>query len=183
VTRTLDRLFGTVRVTMDRSRAIRAGLTGVTVAPKCLFGEGVRFDRPSQIQVGTRCTFERNVWIRALTKEATIAIGEYTFIGRDSEIEANGPLTIGRHCLIGPGVYITDHNHGMALGVPMFRQPTTMSPVSIGHDVWLGARCVILPGVTIGDGAVVAAGAVVTRDVAANAVVAGVPARVLRHRE
>jgi maltose O-acetyltransferase len=70
----------------------------------------------------------------------------------------------------------------MEAGIPMRLQPLKSAPVRIGNDVWIGARCIILPGVTIGDGAVLAAGAVVTRAVPANAIMGGVPAKVLKYR-
>lgn len=76
----------------------------------------------------------------------------------------------------------TDHNHGMALGVPIWRQQVVHDRVRFGADCWLGARVTVLPGVTIGDGSVVAAGAVVTNDVAPGSIVAGVPARFQRLR-
>jgi maltose O-acetyltransferase len=84
--------------------------------------------------------------------------------------------------MMGPEVLIYTANHGMEPGVPMRLQPLHSAPVRIGNDVWIGARCILLPGVTIHDGAVVAAGAVVTRDVPANAIAGGVPARVLKYR-
>ena len=78
---------------------------------------------------------------------------------------------------VGPYVYITDHDHGMDVNLPIPSQPLRSAPVVIGEDVWLGAGAKVLKGVTIGDKAVVAAGAVVTRDVPSRAIVAGIPAR------
>ena len=97
--------------------------------------------------------------------------------------EPRAGLTIGNHCLIGGGVLICGVNHGYAAdGIPMRRQPFRAAPIVIGHDVWIGMGAIILPGVTIGDGAIVSAGAVVTADVEPGAVVVGVPARLTKTR-
>jgi len=98
--------------------------------------------------------------------------------------EPRAGLTIGDHCMIGGGVLICGVNHGYsARGIPMRQQPFEAAPIVIGQDVWVGMGAVILPGVTLGDGAIIAAGAVVTADVAPGAVVSGVPARLAKHRE
>ena len=97
--------------------------------------------------------------------------------------EPRAGLTIGDHCMIGGGVLICGVNHGYAArGVPMRHQEFEAAPITIGNDVWIGMGAIILPGITIGDGAIVAAGAVVTQDVRGEAVVSGVPARVVKHR-
>ena len=88
-----------------------------------------------------------------------------------------GGITIGDGTLIGHGSTLTTLNHGVD---PDRRADMTPAPVVLGRKVWLGAGVTVVPGVTIGDGAIVGAGAVVTKDVPANAVVAGVPARVIR---
>ena len=95
----------------------------------------------------------------------------------------NAKIIVGQYSGLGPGTVIFSSNHQFVPGVPYHKQPWTEKTVTIGSDVWIGARCVILPGVTIGDGAVVAAGSVVTRDVPAGAVVGGVPAKVIKTRE
>lgn len=98
--------------------------------------------------------------------------------------EPRAGLSIGDHSMIGGGVLICGVNHGFAMrGVPMRQQPFEAAPIVIGQDVWIGMGAIILPGITIGDGAIVAAGAVVTADVPAGAVVSGVPARLTKHRE
>jgi maltose O-acetyltransferase len=111
-----------------------------------------------------------------------ISIGDYSMLGQDSIIGSTAEVVIGRDVMMGPEVLIYTSNHGIDAGPPMREQPLRSAPVHIGNDVWIGARCILLPGVTIADGAVVAAGAVVTRDVPACAVVGGVPARVLKYR-
>lgn len=111
-----------------------------------------------------------------------ISIGDHSMMGQDSIIGSTAEVVIGKDVMMGPEVLIYTSNHGMETGTPMRLQPLKCAPVHIGNDVWIGARCIILPGVTIGDGAVLAAAAVVTENVPANAIVGGVPARVLRYR-
>lgn len=111
-----------------------------------------------------------------------LTLGDDSMIGADSIIGSAAEVMIGRDVLMGPDVIIYTSNHGMRLGTPMRLQPMDVAPVFIGDDVWIGARCIILPGVTIGAGAVIAAGAVVTKDIPANAIVGGVPARVIGAR-
>lgn len=155
---------------------------GASVSAKCRIGARVRFDRPWNVALGERVTLEPDVWCKLATDAARVQIGDYTFVGRGAEIDVTQRVVIGRHVLIAPGVFITDHNHDFSDSGLIQEQGCTARPVTIEDDVWLGTRCVILPGVTIGRGAVVGAGAVVVHDVAEDTVVAGVPARFLRHR-
>lgn len=92
------------------------------------------------------------------------------------------PVTIGNDCMIGPNTLITSVGH--PLSAKGRRQKLAFGkPVTIGNDVWIGGNCTILQGVTIGDNVVVAAGAVVTKDVPSNCVVAGVPAKIIKTLE
>jgi acetyltransferase-like isoleucine patch superfamily enzyme len=97
-------------------------------------------------------------------------------------LDAHSQISIGRNCMIGPYCYITDANHGRAPGVLVKDQQMEPRPVVIEDDVWLGARVVVLPGVRLGRGCVIGAGAVVTHDVPPGAVFAGVPAVSIGHR-
>lgn len=94
-----------------------------------------------------------------------------------------GDITIGRQVMCGPRVTIWGRDHGMKFGTPMKSQPHVAAPIVIGDDVWIGAHAVVLRGVRIGNGAVIAAGAVVRADVPEFAVVGGVPARIIASRE
>jgi galactoside O-acetyltransferase len=106
-----------------------------------------------------------------------LRIGSQVDIGEFVHIRANGGVTIGDRVLIASHAIITSREHPIAL--PRYGV-TKDAPVRIEDDVWIGAGAIVLPGVSIGKGAVVAAGAVVTTDVPAMTVVAGVPARVLK---
>lgn len=108
-----------------------------------------------------------------LRRERLLTIGDHTRINRDCSLDARGPLRIGNNVSVSPEVVILTALH--VADDPGFKYETR--PVVIEDHVWLATRALVLPGVTIGRGAVVAAGAVVTRDVPPLAVVAGVPAR------
>ncbi|WP_412654540.1 DapH/DapD/GlmU-related protein [Hungatella sp.] len=90
------------------------------------------------------------------------------------------PVYIGDYCMIGPNTLITTVGHPFS---PKSRREKKAysKPVTIGNDVWIGGNCTILPGVTIGNNVIVAAGAVVTKDVPDNCVVAGVPAKIIKN--
>lgn len=114
-----------------------------------------------------------------------LEIGDNCSFGAYNHITCANKMVIGEHCLTGKWVTITDNSHGETdydslLLPPAEREITTKGPVIIGTNVWIGDKATILPGVTIGDGAVIAASAVVTKDVPAYSVVGGNPARVLK---
>lgn len=112
-----------------------------------------------------------------------VKIGDMSGIGLNAKVQ--GPLTIGKYVMMGPEVIIYTKNHNISsLEQPMIRQgETEPKEVIIEDDVWIGARVIILPGVRIGKGAVVAAGAVVTKNVEPYSIVAGVPAKIIRYRD
>ena len=104
-------------------------------------------------------------------------VGAGTFVNAGCRFQDQGGIYIGERALIGHNAVIATLNHNMD---PARRANLLPAPVRIGDDAWLGANVTVLPGVTIGNGAVIAAGAVVSRDVEENTVVGGVPARLLR---
>lgn len=106
-----------------------------------------------------------------------IMIGKNVFINTGCSFQDRGGVSIGDGALIGMNVTIATLNHGFSLET---RNTTYPSPVIIGENVWIGSSATILPGVTIGDNSIVAAGAVVTNDVPENTIVAGVPAKVIK---
>ena len=126
---------------------------------------------------GANVSFAPNVSFR---NGERITIGAGTHIGEHSIIWAGnstGRITFGEKCLLAPNVTITASNYGTAPGRFIMDQPKIEEDITIGRDVWLGANTVVLAGVTIGDYAIVAAGAVVTKDVEPGAIVGGVPAK------
>jgi acetyltransferase-like isoleucine patch superfamily enzyme len=106
-----------------------------------------------------------------------IRVGKNVFINHGCEFMDRGGITIGDGALIGPKVNLVTINHPLD---PATRRSTYCKPIVIGKGVWLGAGVSVMPGVTIGENAVVAAIAVVTRDVPDNAVVGGIPARLIK---
>jgi len=106
-----------------------------------------------------------------------LTLGKNVFINIGCRFQDTGGITIGDGTLIGHGSTVTTLNHSVD---PERRADMTPAPVVIGRTVWLGASVTVVPGVTIGDGAIVGTGAVVTRDVPADTIVAGVPARLVR---
>lgn len=107
-----------------------------------------------------------------------IFIGENVFINCGCHFQDHGGIYIGDGTLIGSYVVMATINHGQK---PSERSDNFPAPIHIGKKVWIGSHATILPGVTIGDNAIVAAGAVVAKDVPANTVVGGVPAKILKH--
>lgn len=115
--------------------------------------------------------------------DAVIEIGERSKLN-GTHVHAREKVIIGEWCLMGPGTIIIDNDsHPPVLDRHVRRGPPASAPVIIGNNVWVGMRSLITKGVTIGDNAIVAAHSVVTRDVAANTLVGGNPAKVIRQLE
>ena len=150
----------------------------------------VFFGRDLQIQIGRRgkLRFGRFAWIGDGTKlrchEGEVTIGAKTVMGQECTISSYQHVSIGRECVIADRVMMIDFDHGMVeVDRPIRLQGIYKRDVRVGNNVWIGYGACILRGVTVGDNAVIGTSAVVTRDVPENAVVAGVPARILRMRE
>jgi acetyltransferase-like isoleucine patch superfamily enzyme len=114
------------------------------------------------------------------TDRPTLQIGDHTVVGGGCSFAVGKLITIGRHCLLAGGVWIADSNgHSTDPAARLANEPPRpeeVRPVQIGDNVWIGSRAIILPGTTIGEGSVVAAGSVVRGCVAAYSIVAGNPA-------
>ncbi|MER6614304.1 sugar O-acetyltransferase [Streptomyces xantholiticus] len=108
-----------------------------------------------------------------------ITIGEGTFVNYNLTALDVAPITIGRDCQIGPNVQLLTPTHPVEPG-PRRDKLEAALPITIGDNVWLGGGAIVLPGVTIGDNSVIGAGAVVAKDVPANVIALGNPARVVR---
>ena len=126
-----------------------------------------------------------------ISPNCSFANGERITIGADARIGARvalwagpreGRITIGDNALFGPDCFITAAGYRFNEGSPVTKQAMDEADVVIGDDVWLGARAMVMPGVTIGNGCVVAAGAVVTKSLPPGSVAAGVPAKVIAQR-
>jgi acetyltransferase-like isoleucine patch superfamily enzyme len=143
-----------------------------------------------QLQIGkaARVRFGRWVWIGHDTKirchEGEVRIGDKTVLGQECTISAYQHVSIGEQCIVADRVMMIDFDHNVAeVERPIRVQGIYKRDVHVGSNVWIGYGAQILRGVSVGDNAIIGASAVVTKDVPANAVVAGVPARVIRMRE
>jgi acetyltransferase-like isoleucine patch superfamily enzyme len=109
-----------------------------------------------------------------------ISVGKNVFINSGCSFQDQGGITIGDGALVGHNVVLATLNHDID---PRKRSTLHPAPIVIGKNVWIGANVTVLPGVTIGDGAVIAAGSAVTKDVPANVILGGVPAKVIKQIE
>ena len=153
--------------------------------------EGYVWMRPVEISrnwgditLAKNCSLDREVTLLCSgpVKGDKIRIGADTYINRGTMLDAHQKIWIGERVMIGPGCYITDSDHGSDPGRCVKEQAMVLGEVVIEDEAWLGARVCVLRDVTVGRGAIVAAGAVVTKDVAPGAIVAGVPAKFLKMR-
>jgi acetyltransferase-like isoleucine patch superfamily enzyme len=156
-----------------------------------LHTDGIAFVPASVVlQIGREGRIElgRWSWLGHGTKirchEGVVSIGAKTVMGQECTISAYQHVSIGRECVIADRVMLIDFDHGMVeVDRPIRLQGIYKRDVRVGNNVWIGYGACILRGVTIGDNAVIGTNAVVTDDVPANAVVGGVPARVIRMRD
>jgi acetyltransferase-like isoleucine patch superfamily enzyme len=162
---------------------LRVAFPGITLGDAVILARSCRllaFDGGT-IRIGVGSGINAFAEVRA--RGGRIAIGENAFIGTGSVIVAIDEISIGRNALIAEYVTIRDQDHDFETDQPTALAGMRSSPIRIGDHVWIGAKATITRGVTIGDNAVIGANAVVTRDVPANAVVGGVPAKVIRFRK
>ena len=150
---------------------------------------------PQYISIGNHCFFEQFLYLTAWDFfhckdidqhfSPTITIGSNCYFGAFNHITAINKIEIGNNLLTGKFVTITDNSHGKTCFdelqiAPINRPLHSKGPVIIGNNVWIGDKATILPNVTIGDGAVIAANSVVTKDVPAYCVAAGNPAKIIK---
>jgi acetyltransferase-like isoleucine patch superfamily enzyme len=153
--------------------------------------DGVCFVCPGvHLEIGRDATLRigRWAWIGDGSKirihEGEVSIGAKTVMGQECTISAYQHVEIGRECIVADRVMLIDFDHGVVeVERPIRLQGIYKRDVRVGHNVWIGYGACILRGVAVGDNAIVGTSTVVTRDVPANAVVAGSPARVIRMRE
>ncbi len=185
----LDRKISNVRTYSPYTfwHAVRKwwSLRGIGSQGKDVYVEAnVKLQRhPEKVYLGDLVMLKEGVRICPTHPGASISIGDWTTIGHNVFIFSKSKIVIGNNCLIAPFCYFVDSDHGMESGVLIRDQSMVTAPIIIGNDVWLGVGAVITKGVTIGDGAIVAARSVVTRDIPPNAIFAGAPAKLVRYRE
>lgn len=165
----------------------------------CFLGEIGMINCPEYISIGDGTAFGEMVYLTAWDSfqcmkdgneytqhfEPSITIGKNCHFGIQNHISAINKIVIGDNLLTGKWVTIVDNSHGNTdidqLQIDPLKRPIiSKGPVVIGNNVWIGDKATILPGVTVGDGAIIAANAVVTKDVPAYSVAAGNPARIIK---
>lgn len=159
-------LFNKVRLFLKKLLLRRKG---VLISNNCTIS-GVNFTGKAQIEPYCR-----------LTGDPEITIGNNFYMNAGCHIL--GEIIIGDDVLIGPKTVMWGRDHGILRGELIRKQPRVKKPIKVGNDVWIGANSTILKGVCIGDGAVIGAGSVVTRDVPECAIAVGNPAKVVKFRE
>jgi acetyltransferase-like isoleucine patch superfamily enzyme len=150
----------------------------------CFIGPRVtiQIGRSARVELGRWSWLGHGTKIRA--HEGVVSIGAKTVLGQECTISAYRHVSIGRECVIADRVMLIDFDHGVVeVERPIRLQGIYKRDVRVGHNVWIGYGACILRGVTVGDNAIIGTAAVVTKDVPPNAVVAGVPARVIRMRD
>jgi acetyltransferase-like isoleucine patch superfamily enzyme len=150
--------------------------------------EGVQIKGAERITMGKGCQVQFGTVLHGgglewSDRRGYIRLGDRVFIGPHCTLFGAGGIEIHDDALISPHVVITSHQHTFdRLDALIREQSSQFAPVVVEADVWIGAGAILLPGITVGRGAVIGAGAVVTKDVPAGAIVVGVPARVIRRR-
>jgi len=147
---------------------------------------GGRCRRLTQIELGDENAFTQGAWLWPEDTDhdgIRIKIGSRNYFNRNVMIDACNRIEIGNENMVGPDVYMTDSNHSFGPGLSPSHQPMQKGTIKIGSRCWIGAKAVLLKNVELGNGCVVAAGAVVTRSFPPGSVVAGVPARLLKSTE
>ncbi|WP_207423409.1 acyltransferase [Desertivirga brevis] len=140
---------------------------------------------PKQVEIGEECLIQDEVLFQVADPFApgpSITIGHRAFIGRRCEFNCSSRITVGNDCMIASYTILVDAGHGTIKGYTMTSQPVLTGEINIGDDVWIGAGCVILKGVSIGRGSVIGAGSVVNKSIPEYQIWAGTPARFIRDR-
>ncbi len=149
----------------------------------CFIGPGVKFEigRRARVQLGRWSWIGHGCKVRV--HEGELIIGAKSVLGQECTISAFQHVSIGRECIVADRVMMIDFDHGMVeVERPIREQGIYKRDVRIGHNVWIGYGACVLRGVTVGDNSVIGTSAVVTGDVPANAVVGGIPAKLIRMR-
>jgi acetyltransferase-like isoleucine patch superfamily enzyme len=153
--------------------------------------DGICFVCPGvQLEIGRHATLHLGRWswlghdTKVRVHEGEVRIGAKTVLGQECTISAYQHVSIGRECILADRVMLIDFDHGVVeVDRPIRQQGIYKRDVNVGHNVWVGYGACVLRGVTVGDNSIIGANSVVTRDVAENAVVGGVPARLIRVRD
>ena len=154
--------------------------------PRVCFGEKcdvrkrfvLRQNPAGRVEFGEACVLDNDLTIECL---GSLSVGKRVIFGHHCTLAARDNISIGDDCMIAEMVSIRDHDHAFSSRGGVYReQGFVCAPVCIGKNVWLGGKVTVCKGVTIGNNSVIGANAVVTKDIPANCIAAGVPARIIR---
>lgn len=134
------------------------------------------------LELGDNVVIQDFAWFPLTKPNPKVIIGNDVVIGRYNIIGGKNLIKIGNYCRLGSFVQILDTSHNFKKDILIKDQQAVIGETIIGNDVWIGVGAKILMGVTIGDGAVIGANAVVTKDIPSNAIAVGIPARVIKYR-
>jgi len=173
---------GLFRVVRDRAftALVRPSFAGL--GPRSKLSLPIQLGRVQRIAIGSRVYVGPGCWLITHEPNGRLAIGEGTSIAGYCVLSAAVSVEIGCHVLFARNVYIADHRHGFSRpDLPVLHQALEdLRPIKVDDGAWLGQNVVLLPGVTIGRGAVIGANSVVSADVPARCVAVGAPARIVR---
>lgn len=155
---------------------------------KSLIGFPATLNHPDMIKVGKNVTIREHAWLNCVNKaqdKVTLEIKDGCYIGRFAHINAYKSVILEESVLVADRVFISDVNHQFSDPyIPIIDQGvTTPLPITLKKGCWIGVGAVILPGVTVGENAIVAANAVVTKDVPKNKIARGIPANIYSKNE
>lgn len=141
----------------------------------------IRMRKNGKIVLSDNVKIGNEVWL-VTANDATLKVGKDTYIGAYGIINSGHGVEIGSDCLFAAFVNLNSSSHNHKKGELIRKQGYTGAPIRIGNDVWFGIRVVVTQGTTVGDGSIVGAGSVVTKDIGDNQIAVGVPAKVIRER-
>lgn len=170
---------------LQRFRLYKFRKLGMTIGSKTTI-ETIELDNSyKEISIGNNCYIgnHTNFKIFSNSNIPIVIIENDVFIGSSCHFNVGKQIKIGSNCMIAAGCSFIDNDHGSERGQLLRKQSGKFAPISIEEDCWLGANCVILKGVTIGKGVIVAAGAVVNKSIPPYEIWGGVPARFIKKRE
>lgn len=174
-------MFRIIAALIRRVNTLQLRLRGVKMGKGALVGRLVNIPRNTgSISIGANTYIDDYGALLSYTvqgREGKISVGANLYANRYLILDCIESITIGDGSRIGPFVFITDHNYNTSVPGNLNENDLVSRPVHIGRNVWIGAHAVILMGVTIGDNAIIAAGAVVTHDIPAGSTVKGIPAK------
>ncbi len=180
LSKTCNAIVSILRSLVRRLRKIYWNALGLKFGRNCQF-DRFRANSPQNIQIGDRTTIKHDVdilYVGSAVDHPRIKIGSDCYIGQRVLLNCTDEVVIGDHVMIASGCQLVDCDHTFETRlIPIGRQPGKALPITLARDVWLGANVVVLRGVSIGEGAIVGAGSIVTRSIPSWEIWAGVPAR------